>query len=110
VFPNFSASRGELVLNGVLPIDQLREWIEPTTILVERIPRHIIERVYGFEITKPGEEEDPNRLPTASELLSSHAISRGFMTSSFGNPDESRSARFVLKDYVSVSKVSKVLI
>jgi large subunit GTPase 1 len=32
------------------------------------------------------------------------AVARGFTKSSQGNPDESRAARYILKDYVNVSK------
>jgi ribosome biogenesis GTPase A len=32
-----------------------------------------------------------------------HLVARGFTKSSQGNPDESRAARYILKDYVNVS-------
>ena len=32
-------------------------------------------------------------------------VARGFRTSNYGNPDESRAARFILKDFVSVSTI-----
>lgn len=101
VFPNFSVSKSDLVLNGILPVDQLRDWISPTTLLSERIPRDIIERLYGIMLPLPGFEEDPDRKPTASEILSTFAIARGFRTSNFGNPDQSRASRIILKDYVA---------
>lgn len=101
VFPNFAVSKGDLILNGILPIDQLREWINPTDLLLERIPRNIIERTYGIEIPRPSMDELHDRKPTASELLSCFAVARGFRTSFHGNPDESRAARIILKDYVN---------
>jgi large subunit GTPase 1 len=101
VFPNFAASKAELVLNGILPIDQLREWCSPAELLIQRIPRDILQRTYGIVLPKPHVEEDPDRRLTASELLSSFALSRGFRTSFHGNPDESRAARIILKDYVN---------
>lgn len=39
VFPNFAYSNGELVCNGVLPIDQLREHIPPVSLVCQRIPK-----------------------------------------------------------------------
>lgn len=92
VFPTFAASKADLVLNGILPIDQLKDWISPVHLLLQRVPLEMIEQVYGFKVISDN--------PTPSDLLSAHAVSRGFRTS-HGNPDESRSARIILKDYVS---------
>ncbi|PJF16839.1 hypothetical protein PSACC_03357 [Paramicrosporidium saccamoebae] len=100
VFPNFAVSRADLVLNGILPVDQLREWVTPVELLIERIPKQVIELVYGIELPKPSMEEDLNRRPSSHEVLGAFAIARGFRTSFHGNPDESRAARVVLKDYV----------
>jgi large subunit GTPase 1 len=37
-------------------------------------------------------------------MSNSHfSVARGFTKSSQGNPDESRAARYILKDYVNVS-------
>lgn len=101
VTPNFAVSRAELVLNGILPIDQLRDWISPVALLVEKLPRDVIETIYGIRLPIPSSEEVQNRNPTASELLSSFASARGFRTSFHGNPDESRAARIILKDFVA---------
>jgi large subunit GTPase 1 len=101
VFPNFAVSRADLVLNGILPVDQLREWVSPVELLIERIPKRVIELVYGIELPKPSMEEDLERRPSSHEVLGAFAIARGFRTSFHGNPDESRAARVVLKDYVA---------
>ena len=50
VFPNFAYSNGELVCNGVLPIDQLREHIPPVSLVCQRIPKFYLEAVYGIHI------------------------------------------------------------
>jgi len=99
VFPSFISTKGDMVLNGILPIDQLRDHVSPTTILAEQIPRTIIESTYGINIAKPGEGEEIDRPPTAEELLSSYAKMRGYMTSS-GLPDCPRASRYILKDYL----------
>ncbi|KAI5281734.1 Large Subunit Gtpase 1-like [Manis pentadactyla] len=64
------------------------------------IPRHVLEATYGISIIKPREDEDPHRPPTSEELLTAYGYMRGFMTA-HGQPDQPRSARYILKDYVS---------
>uniref|UniRef100_A0A3Q1IBP1 Large subunit GTPase 1 homolog n=1 Tax=Anabas testudineus TaxID=64144 RepID=A0A3Q1IBP1_ANATE len=55
---------------------------------------------YGINIIRPREDEDPDRPPTSEELLMAYGYMRGFMTS-HGQPDQARSARYILKDYVN---------
>ncbi|KAJ1329702.1 large subunit GTPase 1 [Microdochium nivale] len=100
VLPNFASTKADLVCNGVLPIDQLREFTGPATLVANRIPQPWLEAVYGIHIQTRPIEEGGNGIPTASELLSAYAHARGFKTSGVGQPDESRAARLVLKDYV----------
>lgn len=101
VFPNFAHSNAELVCNGVLPIDQLREAIGPTQLVAKRIPKFFLEAVYGISIPTKSLEDGGTGIPTAQELLNAYARSRGFMTQGFGSADESRAARYILKDYVN---------
>lgn len=101
VFPNFATTKAELVVNGVLPIDQLREYTGPAGIVSQRIPKHFLEAIYGMKIHMRPLEEGGTGIPTASEVLRSYARARGFATTGQGQPDESRAARYVLKDYVS---------
>lgn len=102
VFPNFAYDKGELVCNGVLPIDQLRDYIGPCTLVAERIPRYFLEAVYGIHIqTKSVDEGGNGEIPTAQELLVAYARARGYMTQGFGAADESRASRYILKDYVN---------
>ncbi len=101
VFPNFATTKAELVCNGVLPIDQLREFTGPVGLVVQRIPQSFLEAVYGINIYTRPSEEGGTGIPTASELLRAYARARGFATTGRGQPDESRAARYILKDYVS---------
>ncbi|RVX68307.1 hypothetical protein B0A52_07310 [Exophiala mesophila] len=101
VFPNFASTKAELVCNGVLPIDQLREFLGPAGLVAHRIPQKFLENVYGMKIVTRPVEEGGTGEPTASEILRSYAKARGFATTGHGQPDESRAARYVLKDYVS---------
>ncbi|KAK5931735.1 hypothetical protein CesoFtcFv8_000028 [Champsocephalus esox] len=56
--------------------------------------------IYGFNIIRPREDEDPDRFPSSEELLMAYGYMRGFMTA-HGQPDQSRSARYILKDFVN---------
>ncbi|KAL2196235.1 hypothetical protein P885DRAFT_69824 [Corynascus similis CBS 632.67] len=101
VFPNFASTKAELVINGVLPIDQLREYSGPATLVAQRIPRAFLEATYGIQIRTRPLEEGGTGIPTGDELLSAYARHRGFMTQGLGQPDRSRAARYILKDYVN---------
>lgn len=101
VFPQFATSAGELVVDGVLPIDQVREYTAPTELVARRIPREILEGYYGIRIQTLDVEEGGTGQPTGLEVLKAYAIARGFVRQGQGNPDESRAARYVLKDYVN---------
>lgn len=101
VFPQFATSTGELVVDGVLPIDQMREYTAPAELVARRIPRDILEGYYGIRISTIDVEEGGTGQPTGLEVLSAYAVARGFVRQGQGNPDESRAARYVLKDYVN---------
>ncbi|XP_045707098.1 large subunit GTPase 1 homolog isoform X1 [Phyllostomus hastatus] len=100
VMPSFVSTKAEMICSGILPIDQMRDHIPPISLICQNIPRHVLEATYGINIIKPREDEDPHRPPTSEELLTAYGCMRGFMTA-HGQPDQPRSARYVLKDYVS---------
>ncbi|KAK9367270.1 P-loop containing nucleoside triphosphate hydrolase protein [Lipomyces kononenkoae] len=101
VFPNFASTKADLVCNGVLPIDQLREYTGPAALVAQRIPKEYIEKVYGIKIHARPEIDGGTGIPTAEELLGAYAVARGFIRSSKGGrPDESKAARVILKDFV----------
>jgi len=93
VFPTFAASRSSLVLNGVVPIDQLTDYISPVELLCQYVSRDQFGDVYAlsFPEWKPVEGMD---------LLRAHAHMRGF-NSAHGRLDVARSSRVVLKDFVN---------
>ena len=70
VFPNFANTKAELVCNGVLPIDQLREWTGPAELVAQRIPKEVLEQVYSIKIYT---KDDTGVLVTGQELLISFA-------------------------------------
>jgi large subunit GTPase 1 len=100
VFPNFATTKAELVCAGVLPIDQLREFTGPAGLVAQRIPQPFLEALYGMKMHIRPQEEGGTGVPTSEEVLRAYAIARGFSTQGLGQPDESRAARYVLKDYV----------
>ncbi|RCI08564.1 hypothetical protein L249_4771 [Ophiocordyceps polyrhachis-furcata BCC 54312] len=101
VFPNFAFTKADLVCNGVLPIDQMREHTGPVALVTQRIPQRLLEALYGIRVKTLPLEEGGTGVPTAEELLRAYAMARGFCTQGLGQPDESRAARRILKDYVS---------
>ncbi|XP_063478071.1 large subunit GTPase 1 homolog isoform X1 [Symphalangus syndactylus] len=100
VMPSFVSTKAEMTCSGILPIDQMRDHVPPVSLVCQNIPRHVLEATYGINIIKPREDEDPHRPPTSEELLTAYGYMRGFMTA-HGQPDQPRSARYILKDYVS---------
>lgn len=101
VFPNFATTKAELVCNGILPIDQLREFTGPAGLVAQRIPQKFIETLYGIKVHVRPLEEGGTGTPTAEEMLFAYAKARGFTRTGVGQPDESRAARYILKDYVN---------
>ena len=78
VFPNFTSTRAEMVCNGVLPIDTIKDWLSPCQYLCQRIPKHVFEAIYKIHI------EFNN--PTASQVLQAFARQRGYrFTGNFSN-------------------------
>ncbi|XP_072330396.1 large subunit GTPase 1 homolog [Scyliorhinus torazame] len=100
VMPSFVSTKAEMVCSGILPIDQMRDHVPPVSLVCQRIPRHILEATYGINIIRPREDENPDRQPTSEELLTAYGYMRGFMTA-HGQPDQPRTARYILKDYVT---------
>jgi large subunit GTPase 1 len=109
VFPSFATTKADMVCNGILPIDQMREYLGPAGLVAQRLPKEITEAVYGITIRLFKDDEESLaamaekkalRSPTAEELLVAFALARGYTKASQGNPDEARAARHILKDYV----------
>ncbi|XP_049587866.1 large subunit GTPase 1 homolog [Syngnathus scovelli] len=100
VMPSFVSTKAEMICCGILPIDQMRDHVPAVSLVCQTIPRHVLEGTYGINVIRPREDEDPDRHPTSEELLMAYGYMRGFMTS-HGQPDQPRSARYILKDYVN---------
>jgi len=99
VFPSFVSTKDELIINGILPIDQMRDYVGPVNLVCHQVPRTILSDLYHIMLPLPNEGEYEHRPPTSIELCSTYAYARGFMTHK-GIPDCSRAARLILKNYV----------
>ena len=113
VMPSFLASRAGLVCNGVMPIDQMREYsnyVAPVALMVRRVGAEQLREQYSlvfphWTAATQGEEEaeedgvgrEEEYRKRAMEVLNAHARMRGWMKD-HGRPDDSRSARILLKD------------
>lgn len=99
VMPSFVSTKAEMILNGILPIDQMRDHVQPIALIGTLFPRYKLESEYAIMIARSAEGEDPDRPPNHEEILNAYAYSRGFMTQN-GQPDNARAARYILKDFV----------
>jgi large subunit GTPase 1 len=108
VFPQFATSRAELVCDGILPIDQMREYIGPTTLVVNRIPKTVLEMVYGLSMEHNGIQDDGDHV-SAEALLVAYASELVFVSFDIPNcvsqsgevsrdPDWATRTRHVLHD------------
>ncbi|XP_072294700.1 large subunit GTPase 1 homolog [Eucyclogobius newberryi] len=100
VMPSFVSTKADMICCGILPIDRMRDHVPAVSQISFTVPRHVLEGTYGINIIRPREDEDPERPPTSEEFLTAYGYMRGFMTS-HGQPDQPRSARYILKDYVN---------
>uniref|UniRef100_A0A915PN84 Large subunit GTPase 1 homolog n=1 Tax=Setaria digitata TaxID=48799 RepID=A0A915PN84_9BILA len=101
VMPSFALSRSEMILNGILSIDHMREYILPIKLLLTRVPQRYFEKIYSIMLTDVADADVGEKTQlSAHDLLTAVAFIRGFMSSS-GVADCSRAARLILKDVVN---------
>ena len=102
VFPTVAGSKAQMICDGILPADTMKEYMPPVRLLYARLPPGAFFEAYGVRLrTEEERGEDPEVPEPPRELLIAHALSRGFMTSTKGSPDEARSARIIIKDLVN---------
>lgn len=73
VFPQFANTQADMVVDGVLPIDQMREYSAPADLVCRRITRDILEGTYGIRIDVKEEEDGGTGKVTWEDLLSTYA-------------------------------------
>jgi len=98
VFPVFMRGKADMVVNGVLPIDQMREFLAPVALVCRRIPRSAFRMAYALET--PARPDAPH-YTTARQLLQCYSFQKGFLRGQGSGADIARSARYILKDYAS---------
>jgi len=96
VFPSFTNSKAEMLCCGVLPIDQMRDYLSPVNLVVQRIPKIVLEKTYKLKLPSADSIHY-----TAATFLTVYAGSKGLVTAQSSNPNLSIAARVVLKDYVN---------
>jgi len=99
VFPTFASSKPDMVAAGVLPIDRMVDVEACCDVVCQRVPREAWAACYGARLPSPADHEDPDRKPTAAEVLRSLCLARAWLNGS-GVPDVQRAGRVVLRDYV----------
>ena len=75
VFPQFAATKADLICDGVMPIDQMREHRGPVGLVTRRITKPVLEAVYGLSLRQRGLEEggDGSDQVLAEDLLVAYA-------------------------------------
>ena len=91
IFPSFTSSKADMLVNGIYPIDTLSDIYNPIQIIINRIPPKILCNFYKIELPD---------IFSAKQFLQVIAKKRGFTTGN-GLPEEAKTAKLVLKDYVS---------
>jgi len=100
VFPSFMNSTGEMLCAGILPFNQMRDYTDPATVIASRVPKHLLDAAYGMKIVKELDIMDnPDRPPTASEMLCAYCKVKGYITNGTGRWDEFRACKDILKDF-----------
>jgi hypothetical protein len=107
VFPSFVSNTADLIAAGVYPISQMRDHWPVISLICQRIPRDIINALYGITLPIPMDHELRERglsslpSPTADELLTTYCVARGMLASNSGVPDYQRASRIIIKDYAN---------
>ena len=107
VFPSFVSNTADLIAAGVYPIAQMRDHWPVVNLICKRIPRQILNAMYGIHIPVPSQQDLKERgltevpPPTGEEFLTTLCHSRGMLAASSGNPDFTGAARLVIKDYAA---------
>jgi large subunit GTPase 1 len=93
VFPSFANSRAEMMCCGVLPIDTMKDYITPVSLIVSRVPKNILEAFYRIKLPKR-----ESKGYSAATFLQIYAAKRGYVAGR-GVPNQAQAARIILKDY-----------
>jgi len=107
VFPSVAASKAHLVINGTSPLDELRDFVAPVRLVVEKVGLNKLVDKYGLSLALLKEGAERRGEGRSNEALSAdvaRAFLGGFATARqhmlrLGVPDETWAARRVLRDF-----------
>lgn len=91
VFPNFTITKAHLVVNGVMPIDHIRDFQEAVSIILQHVPRDQLERSYKIKLPE---------FYSVSQFLDAIATHKGFYTGR-NLPDNFKVSKMLLKDFIT---------
>jgi len=105
VFPSVVATRAHLVINGTVPLDELRDFIDPIRLIVGKIGSEPILKRYGVSASEVRDGAIRRGVGEASDEMA-HQVLCGLATHRHhflrvGVPDETWAARRVLRDFCS---------
>ena len=100
VFPTFMSSKSEMICHGILPIDQMKDYLNPIALVISRVYPEVFENTYALNF--PKSSISGRRLPLdPHSLLQTYSAKHGYYGAHHAGPDEPRGARYILKDFVS---------
>eukprot|EP00814_Leptocylindrus_danicus_P006500 CAMPEP_0116049450 /NCGR_PEP_ID=MMETSP0321-20121206/30172_1 /TAXON_ID=163516 /ORGANISM="Leptocylindrus danicus var. danicus, Strain B650" /LENGTH=791 /DNA_ID=CAMNT_0003531879 /DNA_START=150 /DNA_END=2525 /DNA_ORIENTATION=+ len=106
VFPSFVNSKADLIAAGVYPIEQMRDFWPVINLIVQRVPRTVLNVYYGIELPLPPAWKVKDNVdieaivPTGEELLRTYCVSRSMYAAGSGQPHYQQASRIVIRDYV----------
>ncbi|XP_065316737.1 large subunit GTPase 1 homolog isoform X2 [Gordionus sp. m RMFG-2023] len=100
VMPSFVGSKAELIVNGVLPIDNITDPLGPTSLVARKVGIDGFHNLYGLALDETIFDKSSSNASLSQAILTAHSKSRGFSTM-LGEPDFHKSCRIILKDYIN---------
>ena len=99
VIPNLKMSKADMVLAGILPIDNLTDYLPSIELLLTKVSFGQIRKHYGIVRSCVIQAKSGYRKNESLQILSALALMRGFMKPG-GVPDDFKAAKLILKDFV----------
>lgn len=91
VFPSIANSKAEMYCVGVLPIQNIRDYMGPCSLILSRIPKEVLEDYYRIRLPP----RDSAKYTTLN-FLSIYALKKGWITGGSSNPNVAEAAKVVL--------------
>uniref|UniRef100_A0AC35UC66 CP-type G domain-containing protein n=1 Tax=Rhabditophanes sp. KR3021 TaxID=114890 RepID=A0AC35UC66_9BILA len=97
--PSYALNAGEMLINGILPSNQMQDHFEAGVMIASRVPRRVFEIIYSILLPKTVDFETDEGYTNGIDLLTTAAFAKGYMSTS-GVPDYSRACRMIIKNVV----------